>query len=89
MATKKTKPKSTKKTTTAKPAQPKIKRLYRSGEDRMIAGICGGVGEYLKMDSTLIRLLWAASFFIGGIGFFAYIIGWFIIPKNPKHKWES
>ena len=36
-----------------------MKRLYRSKNDRMLCGVCGGIGEYLDIDPTLIRLLWA------------------------------
>ena len=35
------------------------KRLYRSDTDKMLLGVCGGIGEYLNVDSTVIRLLWA------------------------------
>ena len=63
----------------------KIKRLYRSTRDRVIAGVCGGLGEYFQVDSTLIRLLWVvltvASMGVGGI--LAYILAWIIIPEKP------
>ena len=63
----------------------KIKRLYRSKKDRMIAGVCGGLGEYFLVDHTLVRLLWAvltvASMGVGGI--LAYILAWIIIPEKP------
>ena len=47
------------------------KRLYRSASDRMLLGVCGGIGEYLNVDSTIIRLLWAILVFCGGIGILA------------------
>ena len=51
----------------------------------MIAGVCGGIGEYFQVDSTLVRLLWAvltvASMGVGGI--LAYILAWIIIPEKP------
>jgi len=72
-------------------AIPKIKRigmkkLYRSQKDKMIAGICGGLGEMFVIDSTLIRL---ALVFIGlATGVLpiivAYIVGWIIIPIAPS-----
>lgn len=58
----------------------KRKRLYRSSKNRIIAGICGGLGEYLKIDPTLIRLIWAFSIIFLGFGILAYIIAWIIIP---------
>ena len=65
---------------------PKIKRLYRSGENRILAGVCGGLGEYFERDPVLIRLLWVLFSLAYGTGILAYIIAWIIIPKNPKHK---
>jgi phage shock protein C len=65
----------------------KVKRLYRSGKDRIVGGICGGLGEYFAVDPTLIRLLWVFFILAFGSGLLAYIIGWIIIPRNPKHKW--
>lgn len=59
------------------------KRIYRSNSDRMIAGVCGGIGEYLNVDPTLIRLLWLFGIFCAGAGLFAYLIGAIIIPKGP------
>jgi len=61
-----------------------IKRIYRSKKDKAIAGVCGGIGEYLNIDSTIIRIFWAASLFAGGAGIVAYILCWIIIPENPN-----
>ncbi len=63
-----------------------MKKLYRSQKDKMIAGICGGLGEMFEIDSTLIRL---ALVFIGlATGVLpiivAYIVGWIIIPIAPS-----
>lgn len=62
-----------------------MKRLYLSKTDRKLAGICGGLGEMLELDSTVIRLLFV--FVAIFTGFFpmliAYIIGWIIIPEKP------
>ena len=62
-----------------------MKKLYRSETDKMITGICGGIGEMFSIDPTFIRL---ALIFVGlatGILPFviAYIVGWIIIPINP------
>jgi len=57
-----------------------MKRLIRSQHNRVIGGVCGGIGEYLEVDPVLIRLIWGVLFFLGGIGFLAYIIAWIIIP---------
>lgn len=62
-----------------------MKRLYRSRENRMIAGICGGLGEALEIDPTIIRLLFVFVGIITGIvpAIITYIIGWLIIPEAP------
>ena len=58
------------------------KKLYRSKSDRQIAGVCGGVAEYLNIDATVVRVLWAlASIFWAGL--LAYIVCAFIIPEKP------
>lgn len=59
------------------------KRLYRSNQDRKIAGVCGGLGEYFDIDPTIIRLLWIALFFVLGTGILAYIVAWIIVPTEP------
>ena len=60
------------------------KRIYRSQNDKMIGGVCGGFAEYINMDTLIIRIIWAVAFFVGGIGFLAYIACWIIIPENPS-----
>ena len=55
------------------------KKLYRSNTDRMLCGVCGGIGEYLGVDSTLIRLLWVLLA-CTTTGIFVYIVAAIIIP---------
>lgn len=61
-----------------------MKRLYRSTQDRMLAGVLGGIAEYFAIDSTLVRLIYIALLImsIGSLIFF-YLIAIFIIPINP------
>ena len=61
----------------------KGKKLYRSKKNRMIAGICGGIGEYFGIDPTLVRVLWVLLTLVsmGILGILAYIIMWIIIPE--------
>lgn len=63
-----------------------MKRMYRSKKDRKIAGICGGLGEYFDMDSTLLRLIFVLLLFTTGFApiIITYLIGWIIIPLNPE-----
>jgi len=60
------------------------KKLYRSRRDRMIGGVCGGLGEYLNTDPVWIRLLFVILLFATGFGFWAYIILWIIIPGEER-----
>jgi phage shock protein C len=79
--------KARKKAAKRKPASPPVKRLYRSGKDKILGGVCGGIGEYLSVDPTLIRLLWILISLAYGMGILLYIIMWIIVPRNPRHGW--
>lgn len=60
------------------------KRLTRSRDDRMIAGVCGGVAQYLGIDSTLVRIVVAILTVVGfGSLIVAYILAWILIPEEP------
>ena len=56
------------------------KRLYRSMTDKKIAGVCGGIAEYMNVDSTIVRLVCIALVFGWGSGLIAYIIAALIMP---------
>lgn len=60
-----------------------MKRLHRSRKESMIAGVCGGIGEYFNIDPTLVRLLWAL-FACTGAGIIVYIAAAIIIPDEPR-----
>lgn len=60
------------------------KKLYRSNSDKMIAGVCGGLGHYFGVDPTLIRLLFALLLVFGvGSGIILYIVLAIVIPPEP------
>ena len=59
------------------------KRLHRSRNEKMIGGVCGGLGEYFGIDPTIVRVLWVAVTLIGGAGILAYLILWIIMPLDP------
>ena len=61
-------------------------KLYRSKSDKMVFGVCGGIAEYLRVDSTLIRIITILLFFTGVWIFGFYIILGIIIPENPSQK---
>ena len=60
------------------------KKLYRSKKNRIIAGVCGGIGEYANIDPTVIRLLWSAVTILSvGLGLIAYLVAIIVIPEKP------
>ena len=59
------------------------KKLYRNTSNKMIAGVCSGLGEYLNIDPTIVRLIWALIG-ITGAGIVAYLIAAIIIPEKPS-----
>jgi phage shock protein C len=64
------------------------KKLYRSRKNSMIAGVCGGLGEYFNVDPIIMRLAAVILVFADGIGLLAYIIAWIVIPRNPEMEAE-
>jgi phage shock protein C len=61
------------------------KRLYKSEDNRVLAGVCGGIGEYFNIDPTLIRLAWIIFCALGGSGVLAYIIAAIIVPERRSN----
>lgn len=62
-------------------------RLTRSMADRQIAGVCGGLADYLNLDATVVRVVWVVlSIYPGAIlcGVFAYLVGWMVIPSSRE-----
>jgi len=58
------------------------KKLYKSNTNKMICGVCGGLGEFFGVDPTIIRLIWAILALLGGTGIVAYLIAAVIIPNS-------
>ena len=63
-----------------------MKRLYLSQTDKKIAGICGGLAEYMEVDPTIVRLVAVAGALITGVVplVLAYLVAWIIIPVKPR-----
>lgn len=57
------------------------KKLYRSDRNKMLCGVCGGIGEYFDIDATLVRLIWILLSFWGP-GLVAYIVAAIVIPRE-------
>ena len=64
------------------PPKPRVQRLFRSRRERMIGGVCGGLGEYFNLDPVLFRLGFLILAF-GGAGILAYLALWLIVPEYP------
>jgi len=65
------------------------KRLVRSRSDRMLGGVCGGLGEYLGIDPTLVRLFFVLLTFGEGIGVMLYLLLWLLIPAEGSERTGS
>ena len=63
-----------------------MKRLVRTRDDSVLAGVCGGFGQYFNLDSALVRLLWVFFTIFGGSGVLAYLVAVFIIPDESTAK---
>lgn len=63
--------------------QTEVRRLYRSRKDRMVAGVAAGLGEFLGIDSTIMRLIFVFSLFLGGTGLFVYFVMMLVVPEEP------
>lgn len=61
------------------------KKLYRSKSNRMLAGVCAGVAEYLNIDPTVVRVIWAIPSIFAFVGVVAYIACALIIPEKPDN----
>ena len=63
----------------------KNKKLYRSATDKKIAGVCGGLAEYLEIDATVIRLIFLVMLVFGIAPIvLVYLIMWIIMPEPPE-----
>lgn len=68
-------------TTSAEANSPLLaKRLFRDPDNKVIGGVCSGFALYLNLDVTLMRIIFILMLFMGGIGFWAYVIFWIIAP---------
>lgn len=59
------------------------KKLYRNTQNKMIAGVCSGLADYINIDPTVVRVIWALIA-LGGAGIIAYLIAALIIPEKPS-----
>ncbi|QYJ03479.1 PspC domain-containing protein [Nocardioides panacisoli] len=63
--------------------RPEGKKLVRTPDDKMIAGVCGGVARYLGLDANLVRILLVVAVIFGfGTGIILYVVGWLLMPEG-------
>ncbi len=60
------------------------RRLYRSQTDKMLGGVCAGLGQYLDVDPTVIRLIFILAALLGGHGILLYLILWLVMPPENQ-----
>lgn len=59
-----------------------VKKLFRSRSNRVIGGVCGGLAEYLNIDTTVLRVITALLTFVMGMSLWVYLLAWIIIPEE-------
>lgn len=59
-----------------------VKKLYLSNDDKKIAGVCGGLGEYFGVDPIFFRLGFVLTIFCGGMGLIIYLLMWVLVPRQ-------
>ena len=62
------------------------RRLTRSLTDRKIAGVCGGIANYLNIDPTVVRIIFLLALLCGTFGFWAYLIVWIAAPEDNQFE---
>jgi phage shock protein C len=62
----------------------RAKRLYRQPKNKIIAGVCTGLGEYFDIDPVMLRIAFLTTFFMASMGFWIYIAIWIVAPKREK-----
>lgn len=60
------------------------KKLYKSNTDKKLCGVCGGLAEYLNVDSTVVRLILVLAILFAGCGLLAYLVAALVMPNKPE-----
>ncbi|MEG1611945.1 MAG: PspC domain-containing protein [Alistipes sp.] len=61
-----------------------VKKLFRSSDNSMIAGVCAGVADFFGLDISLVRVATLLLIIFGGLSLWVYLVLWIIVPKAPK-----
>ena len=70
----------------APPGAPPRKRVERSRADRVIAGVCGGLGDYFDVDPVIFRIAFVVLAFVGGAGLLLYPAAWLLLPEEGHRR---
>ena len=62
------------------------KRMYLSNQNKVLAGVAGGLGEYFDIDPVLIRIAFVVLIFLNGFGLLAYVVAWIAMPRVPASE---
>ena len=71
----------------ANDSEPEVRHLYRSVDNRSVAGVCGGLAEFTGGDATAIRLIALLLIIFGGLSIWVYVIMWIVIPNRPSEAY--
>lgn len=63
-----------------------VRRLYRSRTDKVMGGVCGGLGEYFNIDPTLLRVVFVVLALVNGLGIIAYLAMWLVFPRQVPQE---
>ena len=66
--------------------EPRLRKLCRSRENRSIAGVCGGLAEFLDADPSVLRLVTLLLMLFGGLSIWIYVVLWIVLPEAPAKK---
>ncbi len=66
-----------------------VKKLYRSTDDVMLAGVCGGLAKYFNIDVTLVRVIFVVLALAGLGGVILYLVLWVLVPPEPAAKEQA
>jgi phage shock protein PspC (stress-responsive transcriptional regulator) len=64
------------------------KRIYRNQRDKVVGGVCSGIGDYFDIDVAWVRLAFVLSVFASGFGILAYVIAWIVFPRDERSPSE-
>jgi phage shock protein PspC (stress-responsive transcriptional regulator) len=63
-----------------------MKKLERTRDGRLLAGVCAGLGSYFGLDYTLVRLIFVVASFFGGAGALVYVVAWAVVPEEGEKE---